>query len=236
MWEKLTLQERLQLLGIYAGSVGLAAWLAFSWGRLAGRQPMPTEISPAMGNSQVFELNPANPSGSEASPPSLAPAKDGVDASDTIVVHVAGRVKKPGVYTLQRGQRVQDAICQAGGALPDADLNQLNLAAHLEDAEKIEVPPKQKSPSPPTLSSPAESRPTGGGSKSRKVERGTLISLNRATAEELERLPGIGPVTVQKILDLRRERGRFESIEELLDVDGIGPKKLEKMRPFLRLD
>lgn len=139
-----------------------------------------------------------------------------------IVVDVSGEVVEPGVYRLSSGARAVDALEQAGGATAEADVTALNLAARLHDGDQIIVP--SRSPARPAAA-PAPARSPG---KRR-------ISLNRATAQELESLPGIGPVYAQRIIEHRerkmREEGHgFQSLDELLNVPGIGPRRLAALR------
>jgi len=145
----------------------------------------------------------------------------------SVVVHVAGCVKNPNVYVMNPGDRVIDAINKAGGAKADADLDALNLAEPLKDGEKIYVPPKGEM---------TVSGQTAQTSKTSAYNNGPLVvNINTAGPEELDRLPGVGPATAQKIIEYRNQIGRFTSIEQLEEVRGIGPKKLEQMRPFVRL-
>lgn len=135
-----------------------------------------------------------------------------------IVVHVAGEVRSPGVYELAAGDRVVDAIERAGGTRKRADLRALNLAAVLTDGQQVLVPAKVKG---------GAAAASGGGGPEPKV------NLNTATQEELEGLPGIGPVLAQAILDYREEHGPFASVEDLLDVSGIGDSRLEDLRDLV---
>lgn len=135
-----------------------------------------------------------------------------------LFVHVAGWVRDPGVYELQMGERVIDAIDRAGGARRGADLNALNLAALVVDAQQVLVPRKVATPSG------AGGLPTSAGIAGQK------INLNLATAEELESLPGIGEVLAQRIIDYRESNGPFTSVDELLEVSGIGDARLEDVR------
>ena len=150
-----------------------------------------------------------------------------------IHVHVVGAVRKPGVVEMPSGARVHEAIEQAGGALPGADLETPNLAAVLQDGEQVRVELKGQTPSPqlaeadpPSSSNAAAPKPS--------APRGK-ISLNTATLAELDTLPGIGPATARKIIEYRKTHGGFTSIEELLAVSGIGPKKLEALRKQVKL-
>lgn len=138
-------------------------------------------------------------------------------------MHVAGAVRKPGVFALPPGARVADAIALAGGALPRADVDALNLAAPAVDGAQILVPFRSDdsvATAPAPLSSSTSS---------------TTVSLNTADQAALETIPGIGPVTATAILEYRASIGSFESLEQLLDVTGIGPATLESMRPYITL-
>lgn len=147
--------------------------------------------------------------------PSAGPA-----AEEYIYVHVAGAVLKSGVYRLAQGCRVGDAVEKAG-PLPQADLDKLNLAAPLSDGQKITVP-LQGEPGYVDIAG-ANSGP----------KQSAKININTATLSELQELPGIGPSLAQRILDYRLQHGSFASIEGLLDVSGIGPKKLEQIRQLV---
>jgi competence protein ComEA len=143
--------------------------------------------------------------------PSVAPSPV------VVVVHVAGWVRRPGVYELEQGDRVIDAIEAAGGARRGAELDGLNLAALVTDAQQVLVPRKSSAAANGGAVDP------GGGSASGPPG---LLNLNTATAEELEALPGIGPVLAASILDYREQNGPFTSVDELLDVSGIGESRL----------
>lgn len=155
------------------------------------------------------------------------------------VVHVAGQVRKPGLYELTTAHRVNDAIKKAGGPTASADLSRVNLAARLEDGAQVRVPAVgEKIAESATYLAPSGTRPTVATSRpsSRKETPAPgSISLNQAGLEELDRLPGVGPATAQKIIEHRNRIGRFTSVDQLLDVKGIGPKKMEAIRPFVTL-
>ena len=144
-----------------------------------------------------------------------------------VVVHAAGAVARPGVYRLAAGSRVADLLDAAGGPAPGADLDRVNLAAPLVDGERIFVPlPDQEVPPVST---------SGGGASTPTDAPQVPVDLNAATLDELDALPGIGPATAQAILDERERRGRFTSVEELLDVRGIGDAKLAALRDLVRV-
>jgi competence protein ComEA len=135
----------------------------------------------------------------------------------TIIVDVAGEVAQPGVYEFNEGDRVIDAIERAGGQLPKADLSLLNLAAPLTDGTQILVPKA----GPPGVVVP------GGGTEG---SSGGLININSASATELETLSGIGEVLAATIVEYREQNGPFASVDDLIDVSGIGPATLEEIR------
>ncbi|MBU8811117.1 ComEA family DNA-binding protein [Mycolicibacterium goodii] len=163
------------------------------------------------------------------------------DASAPVVVSVVGLVHKPGLVTLSSGARIADALTAAGGALEGADLIGLNMARRVSDGEQIVVgiaaPAGQPTTMGSSISGPtgaataaAEPVPSGGPS----TPAGPL-DLNTATVEHLDALPGIGPVTAQAIVAWRDSNGRFTSVDQLGDVDGIGPARLEKLRGLVRV-
>jgi competence protein ComEA len=145
---------------------------------------------------------------------SPAPAKK-------LLVHVVGGVRRPGLYRLDDGSRVDDAIRMAGGPKPKAALELINLAAPVADGQQVIVPLKGKAGAVDPAGVPgAAPQP---------------VHLNSATLEELDTLPGIGPVTAQKILDYRTENGPFSSVEELDSVPGIGPARLAELKKLVDL-
>jgi competence protein ComEA len=169
----------------------------------------------------------APPSGGGGRGAAEAPIAVEEDGGGRLVVHVAGAVRDPGVYELDAGARVDDAVERAGGATRRADLGGLNLAAELEDGRQVLVP---------------ERAPPGGGgavvaagAAAPQPVPGQPLNLNTATLEQLDTLSGIGPLTAQKILDFREELGGFGSIEELGEIPGIGEKRLASLREEVTL-
>ena len=148
-----------------------------------------------------------------------------------IVVHVAGEVKNPGVYTLPSGARMIDAVTAAGGATARADLEVINLATPLIDSSQIYVPAKG------VAAHPVFARPQPGingiASSTNNVSASGLVNINRASVTELDSLPGVGPSTAQAIVEYRVAHGPFASPEDLLNVKGIGPAKFEAMRKLV---
>ncbi len=203
------------------------------------------------------------------------PKPSAVDKPASLLVQVKGAVRKPGVYRLKADARVHDAIREAGGAKPHADLSEWNLAAKLQDGASIyvmgkqavqeqaakkvasnprprgltgslapmqvEVPeeyrggPHSLAPFGSTKVEPEANSTSRSSSGKKAVPAEASVSLNTGTQADLENLPGVGPATAQKIIEYRRENGGFTSIEELLAVKGIGPKKMEAMRKYLKL-
>jgi competence protein ComEA len=155
-------------------------------------------------------------------------------APQRLVVHVVGAVRRPGLYRLREGQRVADAVARAGGATRKANLGGLNLAAPLVDGTQVLVPARIPV-DVAEASGPALSGPTESGGQSSGVGAGTVqkVSLATATAEQLDELPGVGPVTAQKILDYRAEHGFFRSVDDLDAVPGIGPARIEQLRELV---
>ncbi|QUX26180.1 ComEA family DNA-binding protein [Nocardiopsis sp. MT53] len=149
----------------------------------------------------------------EAATPSAAAASPEAD----VVVHVGGEVEDPGLYTLPPGSRVADAVEAAGGALPDADMDLLNLARSLVDGEQILV----------GLPQPEAAAPSAG------TAGGPLVNINQADETELETLPRVGEVTAVNIVSYREANGPFTSVDDLLNVDRIGAKTLEEIRPHV---
>ncbi len=149
-------------------------------------------------------------------PSPSAPASVG-ERTDDVVVYVSGAVASPGVLTLPTSSRVIDAITAAGGALPEADLESINLARILVDGEQIRVAVVGESP-------PSATAGTG-------TDAQACVRLATATETELQTLPGIGPALAQRIISYRSTHPRLTSVEELDDVPGIGPSLIEKIRP-----
>ena len=144
-----------------------------------------------------------------------------------LVVSVAGKVHRPGLVQLPEGARVADAIAQAGGPLRGTDLTPLNLARRVADGEQILVGLPQPAAAPDAGSGTPLAAGAGGGGP---PAPGGKIDLNRATAEQLDTLPGVGPVTAQRILDWRARHGRFSSVEQLREIEGIGERRFGQLR------
>ena len=151
----------------------------------------------------------------------IAPTAPTIVAPPMLVIDVQGEVKTPGVYELPVNSRVNDAIKSAGGANKNADLSYLNQARMLKDGEQIYVEKKIYTA-------------TGTTKKSTATFSG-ILNINRATAKELDKLPGIGPVIAGRIIEFRRVNGAFQSIDDLRKVQGIGASTLEKFKSKIRV-
>ena len=161
----------------------------------------------------------------ETAQPTVAPIATEVTESTEatrVVVHVAGAVLSPGVYTLEPGARVADAVALAGGLLGSADAGAVNLARILTDGEQVYFPAQGESPPLAGGAAAAGGARAAGGAG---VSNG-LVDINQADAAALETLPGIGPATAQKIIDEREANGPFASVEDLMRVPGIGEKRV----------
>jgi competence protein ComEA len=161
------------------------------------------------------------------------------EAAGPVVVSVVGLVHKPGLVTLTAGARIADAIDAAGGALDGADLIGLNMARRVADGEQITVgiaaPPGEPTTMGSSVSSGPSTTPAPGAPSTGEGSPGGLVDLNTATVEQLDTLPGVGPVTAAAIVAWRDANGRFTSVDQLGDVDGIGPARLEKLRDLVHV-
>ena len=160
-----------------------------------------------------------------------------------IAVHVVGAVRNPGVFHLEAGARGDDALRAAGGANADADVRRVNLAAPVRDGEQLYIPRVGERVAPvvanPAATSPdaSTSGPSAGPSdaSSSRTTVSLIVDLNRATATDLDQLPGVGPSTAKAIIDHRTRNGPFASVDDLLAVRGIGPAKLAELRKWVRV-
>jgi competence protein ComEA len=180
--------------------------------------PSPASFIPANG-PPAAAMPESSPDGTSTTAPPEAKA-------GLVVVHVVGAVQRPGVYELTADQRVNDALAAAGGALPQADLEALNLAARLSDGQQVRVLRKGEAAAGqprPQVRRAATARGTSSSTDA-------AVDLNSATEGELDALPGVGPAIAARILQYRETHGRFQRPEELMEVSGIGPKKFEQLK------
>lgn len=178
------------------------------------------------GGWTIYSINQVHsvPVAMAAAPTVLASPSPEVSEPVMVAIHVLGAVARPGVVELPEGSRVSDAIAACGGLVPGADPGQLNLAQILSDGEQVLIGDATQPGGEVRGQTAAGSQ--GGGGK---------ISLNTATLAQLDTLPGVGPVTAQKIIDWRSANGRFTRVEELQEVDGIGPKTLAQIIEYVRV-
>lgn len=149
---------------------------------------------------------------------------------EKIKVHISGEVKNPGIYELESGSRIQDAIDIAGGQSEQADLDKVNLAYELEDGQKIKIPGIFELESEYIYSDSGENVIVS--DKNVSVSK-SKININKATAEELEKISGVGPSLASKIILYREQNGKFEDIEDLKNVSGIGDRKFETIKEYI---
>jgi len=157
--------------------------------------------------------------GAASAEPPAALVQANAPAAAKLVVHVAGAVRRPGLYELAEGSRVSDAVARAGGATAKADTAAVNLAAPLADGIQVLIPSR--------VAGAAGAAAGSDGAPGRRV------SLSSATFADLDALPGIGPVTAQKILDHRAQHGGFSSVDDLDAISGIGPARIEQLRDLV---
>jgi competence protein ComEA len=148
-----------------------------------------------------------------ATAPAVRPVAASRSSAGAVVVDVVGAVQRPGLYRLRTGDRIADAVTRAGGVTRKADLEQINLAAPLADGQQVVVPRRGAAGAAAGGSTPAGP-----------------VHLSTATVEQLDALPGVGPVTAQKIVDYRKQHGGFHSVEELDAIPGIGPARIEQLK------
>jgi competence protein ComEA len=218
-----------------AAAVAVLAVVAvlFTVWQVARSRPQPVSISAAGALGSAMSAVSGGPDGLTAAPPTAAtppiaaPEPSLARASPAIVVvDVAGKVRRPGVYHLRAGARVVDALRAAGGARPHVDTRPLNLAATVSDGEQIVVGGAVAG-GPGTVVGPG---PAAGSSAA-----AALVNLNTASLEQLETLPGVGPVLGQNILDWRDAHGRFTSLDQLREVTGIGDVRYGQLQPLVTL-
>lgn len=144
--------------------------------------------------------------------------------TNQITVHIAGAVNNPGIVVLEEGSRIVDALEAAGGETEEADLNKLNLAYVLSDGEKLYIPTKNE-----------EDQEYITQGKGQMQEEENTVNINTATVEQLTTLPGIGEATASKIIEYRKENGKFKKVEDLKNVPGIGDSKFQNIKEMLKV-
>jgi competence protein ComEA len=211
------------LIVLAVGTVGLVAL------RTPGATPtdgMVLDVSGVTGGTAASA--PAGGAGEQGTTTSAVPSSTTTEVP-LIFIQVAGAVLRPGVYQVPADSRAFQAVLQAGGFTEDADQEAVPLASLLSDGCRLYVPRKGESVSGPVLSG------TPAGAAGGTTASSGPVSLNSATLEQLDSLPGIGPALAQRIVSYRESQGPFTSIDQLGDVPGIGPSKLEQLRPLVTL-
>lgn len=173
----------------------------------------------------ILNINQSNLNNYEALEITNAEEENIEETEEKIKVHIAGSVVTEGIVELEEGARVADAIEEAGGTTADANMNQINLAYKLQDGQKIYIPNQNEEEYQITTN--MEGIQSANNTTSNETD---VININTATQTELELLPGIGPSTATKIIDYREENGKFENIEEIKNVPGIGEAKYENIK------
>jgi competence protein ComEA len=218
-------------LAVYALVVGLVVVL--------GGRVLRASSAADPGGGAVPTAGAATPAGAAGGRPgSASPAPGGVEVQRAgggpALVHVAGAVRRPGVYRLAEGDRVRDAVARAGGRAPGADVDAINLAAKVADGQRILVPRRVGGA---VVGGAGGGQAPGGGAVAAAGAAGAEagadaapVDLNAATLEQLDTLDGVGPAIAAKILAWREEHGGFRSVDDLGQIPGIGPKRLEALR------
>lgn len=157
------------------------------------------------------------------------------ESNRKIIIYITGEIQKEGVYELKENSRILDAIEMAGGLKEDADIEDINLAQVLEDENKIYIPNKNIKKDNENNISKNTTETTKKENKMPKNIQNTKININTATQTELETLPGIGPSTALKIVNYRKEKGKFKNIQDIKNVNGIGDSKFNKIKDLIKI-
>ncbi|WP_153506313.1 ComEA family DNA-binding protein [Cumulibacter manganitolerans] len=217
-WRARWLRRRTPVLVFVAVAVATAvATAAVAWFLRPAATPVPPAPASVAAADEKSDAEPVPGAAGTADQTGGGPAPS-TSAAATIVVAVVGAVTTPGLYTLPQGARVSDALAAAGGALPGTDLTSINIARKLTDGEQVAV----GVPGAP----PATAPDPGGGAAAPTGP----VDLNSATLEQLDGLPGIGPVLAQRIIDFRTDNGPFAAVDELTQVSGVGPSIMAKIK------
>lgn len=167
------------------------------------------------------------------------------EKSKKIIVHISGAVKQEGVVELEENSRIADAIEKVGGLKENAETKEINLAYKLEDGMKIYIPAKEEIQNKESQEANKENQYVYEGTKENNSQRNSeeknisvnkKVNINKASQEELDNLPGIGPSTASKILEYRKQNGNFKNIEDIKEVSGIGEAKFEKIKEMITVN
>ncbi|WP_436848708.1 helix-hairpin-helix domain-containing protein [Streptomyces asoensis] len=190
------------------------------------------EVVRAVAPYDTAERNSGAPPATSGGSDSPGPPATAGTAGAEIVVDVSGKVRRPGIHHLPAGSRVVDALEAAGGARPGTDTDGLNRARFLVDGEQVVV--GVPAPQAGGAGSGADPRTAGSGGAGPGTGPQAPVSLNTATADQLDTLPGVGPVLAQHIVDYRTRHGGFRSVDELREVNGIGERRFADLRNLVR--
>lgn len=166
--------------------------------------------------------------------------KEKNNANEKIIVYITGEISNPGLYELEENSRIADCIEKAGGTKEKADITNINLATILEDGEKIYIPAKDEENAQEKTNNKSEEKNNNNITSKTVIEnnvnkKNTKVNINTATQTELESLPGIGSSIATKIIEYRKENGKFKNIEEIKKINGIGENKYKKIRELIKV-
>ena len=215
------------------GSVLIAVALA-GWWLLRVPPPPPEDSIPIASTATTLSFAVSSPQATELD--TELDAKLVRELATELTVHIAGAVKTPGVYQLQVGARINDGVVAAGGATAQADLDSVNLAMLLSEGEQIYIPKRNDKPHIIVQPRFTSSNNLNSSNSATNNELQISININTATAIELEQLAGVGPSTAKAIIEFRQKNGGFKTVEDLLNVRGIGPAKLSEILPQARVN
>ena len=225
------LEDRGLSAGRLAGGAAVAlALLVVGWWLL---RPPPAPVE------STLAVETTSDAASSSGPPGATPSSGAADATTTtpraVVAHAAGAVAQPGLYRLRPGARVADLLAAAGGLSAGADGDRINLAAPVADGERVYVLRVGEAAVPEAVEGDGGGAAAVGGPAGPGTTVPAVVDVNTATAAELDALPGVGPSTAAAIVAYRQQHGRFASVDDLLDVRGIGDAKLAEMRAQVRV-
>ena len=232
---------------LFTAVIWIAASLLFHPPEGAGQQLEAVAMDPSAETTTASAPPTPDPGGNTSTPITAAPGPGDSTAQGkftgsvsadpaTVLVHVAGAVKKPGVYHFPSGSRAQDAVRSAGGLASDAAPAAVNLAAPLVDGQQLYLPTTEELPIAGDLGVPPQAGAPGAGTAGETSAPEAKIDVNTADGTALQELPGIGPALSSRIIEFRATNGPFASLEELDAVSGIGPAMMERLEPLLRFN